>query len=72
MYLNIYKFKDSGIYVHIWIMEKHIGRKLRKGEVVHHLNGNKLDNSYDNLMLFSNQKEHNIWHVDQKEVTGVW
>lgn len=67
-----YKFKDSGIYVHIWILEKHIGRKLRKGEVVHHLNGNKLDNSFDNLMVFNDQKEHNSWHEDQKEVSGVW
>ena len=67
-----YKFKDSGKHVHIWIMEKQLGRKLRKGEVVHHLNGDKLDNSSDNLMLFSDQGEHNSWHEDQKEVTGVW
>ena len=52
------RFKDSGTYVHRWAAEKKIGRKLKKGEVVHHKNGNSLDNSPDNLKVYRNQSEH--------------
>ena len=44
------------------IMEKHIGRKLRKGEIVHHLDYNPKNNDIDNLHLFPDAFEHNIYH----------
>ena len=52
------KFKDSGTYVHRWVEEKKLGRKLKPDEVVHHRDGNKLNNSPTNLKVFRNQKEH--------------
>jgi len=67
-----YKFKNTDKPVHIWVMEKKIGRTIRNGEVVHHINGNKLDNSSANLMLFKNQKDHQSWHEKQKNDTGNW
>ena len=53
---------------HVLIMENKIGRMLKKGEVVHHVNRNKQDNRPDNLMLFKNRKEHTQYHWDNKEL----
>ncbi len=46
---------------HIIICESIIGRKLKKGEVVHHVNGVKLDNRPENLYV-CNRDEHNKAH----------
>lgn len=45
------------------IMEKLIGRKLYKSEIVHHINGNKLDNRPTNLHITSRKKHEHCTYI---------
>jgi len=47
--------------LHRHLMEVKLGRKLTRGEVVHHINGDPLDNRIENLQLMT-CREHNIFH----------
>jgi hypothetical protein len=51
-------FANSGKPVHRWAAAKKLGRPLRTGEVVHHKDRNKQNNSPRNLAIFPNQKAH--------------
>ena len=39
------------VYLHRLVMENKVGRYLIKGEIVHHKDDNKLNNSSDNLEI---------------------
>lgn len=52
---------------HILIMEKTIGRRLTKDEVIHHKNGDKQDNQLSNLWL-TNQKGHREAHISLQDL----
>ena len=60
------RFEDSNKLVHRWVAEKTIGRRLYSNEVVHHRDGNKLNNNRSNLQVFSSQDEHHILHQRRK------
>lgn len=52
-----------GKHTHRRVAELMLARELNPGEVVHHVDGNKRNNSPDNLIIFSSQSEHAAWHA---------
>jgi len=59
-------FYERGTYkqhrVHRMVMEKVLGRKLKRKEVVHHKDHNRMNPSPENLELFANHSKHMIRH----------
>ncbi|MBI2136069.1 HNH endonuclease [Candidatus Woesearchaeota archaeon] len=53
------RFKDSNILVHRYNAEKDI-RKINPGEEVHHVDGDKLNNHSDNLIILSKSDHEKI------------
>jgi len=50
--------KQGYIAEHRLIMEKHLGRFLKPGEIVHHINHDPIDNRIENLGLCENAGRH--------------
>jgi hypothetical protein len=55
---------------HLKIMEEHLGRKLEKGEVVHHKNRVTDDNRLENLELMSHGEHSRLHRNIEKETNG--
>jgi hypothetical protein len=70
----IERYEGDGKYAtrqleHRLVMEMMLGRKLSRSEVVHHLNGNKVDNRIENLEVMS-LSDHSRLHWDMKKQYG--
>lgn len=69
--MNKYKAKKINgktKQVHRIVMEEHLGRKLAKEEVVHHIDGDKSNNELDNLMLFPTKNAHTKYHFQNGDL----
>ena len=67
------------VYLHRVLAERKIGRALRHGEVVHHLDEDKTNNHPDNLEICSSQFVHRQHHLKRREkleplviIDGLW
>lgn len=50
------------VYEHIVKAEEKIHRVLKPQEVVHHIDGNRSNNSLDNLIVFASREDHTSYH----------
>ena len=54
--------KQGYVCEHRLVMENKIGRYLKRKEVVHHIDQNRLNNKIKNLILVKNQSDHLKFH----------
>lgn len=54
------------ILEHRLVLEKKLGRRLKRKEVGHHINGIRHDNRPENLSLFKNREEHSRYERNLK------
>lgn len=62
---NYHNIESYSPYIRISRLnvETSIGRYLLPHEIVHHIDGNTLNDNIDNLMLLQSNKEHRLLHV---------
>ena len=64
VYMQSHHRADSTgcVYEHIIVAERKLGRLLKNGECVHHLNGIRNDNREENLIVFKTIGDHTAFH----------
>lgn len=71
------RVKFEFVLLYRFIVAQNIGRKLTSNEIVHHIDGNPLNNNLDNLMVMT-RKEHSKYHAiisnsaDRIKNNGGW
>lgn len=56
---------DGYVMEHVYIMEQHIGRKLKDEECVHHIDRNRANNELSNLKIMT-RSEHMSFHAKER------
>lgn len=56
---------------HFLVMERHLGRPLARGEIVHHIDTDKLNNALDNLLRLPSESAHQQVHVSLRRLAGL-
>lgn len=66
IYLNRQEGKPHYFLLHRYIMQYSLGRKLKKGEIIHHRDGDPLNNKLENLELVKSHSKHLSDHQSER------
>lgn len=67
-YVAVGDKEDNKHLMHRTLAEKAIGKPLPKGAVVHHVDGNRLNNDPSNLVICENDSYHKLLHRRQRSL----
>ncbi|MFE3845779.1 HNH endonuclease [Thermoplasmatota archaeon] len=65
------RYSNSGKSVHRHVASRKLGGKIWKGRVVHHRDGNKLNNSRSNLQVMK-RSSHSRLHATKRKKRWFW
>ena len=65
------RFANSGKSVHRYVASKKVGGKIGRGRVVHHKDGNKLNNRRSNLQVMS-RSSHSKLRAKKRKKWSFW
>lgn len=64
---------NNQVKLHRYLMEIKLGRKLKPTEIVHHIDGDKFNNSIDNLEILDRAKHNKIHrHFNKENRDDIW
>jgi hypothetical protein len=63
------RYKNSGKSVHRHVASRMVGGKIWKGKVVHHKDGNKLNNRRSNIQVMD-RSNHSKLHANKRKKKG--
>ena len=55
-------------YEHRLVAEEKLGRRLRPGEIIHHLNDDRTDNRPENIRVVNGNAEHYVYHRKRQDL----
>lgn len=65
-------WKSGRVLEHRLVMEKHLGRRLKKKEHVHHIDGNRENNDPSNLKLISPEEHTKLHKREESPLKHLW
>lgn len=59
----------NDVLEHVYVMSNHLDRPIAKGEIVHHIDGDRTNNDISNLYLYKNRSKHLKGHNSLLKLT---